>query len=75
MDAGDPTAVARMAHKMKSSLAALGAIPGGRRGGGPGGGGAPGGRADVPDLASRFACELDRAVEALDRSIDAEPVA
>ena len=73
VDGGDGPAAARVAHKMKSSLAALGAIPAGdaaavlesaaRQG-----------DVRLPELASRFACELDRALEALERSIQSERV-
>jgi len=72
--ARNPEAVVRIAHKLKSSLAALGATPASdaaavleeaAR------------QADerTPDLADRFGCELDRAGKALERSIRGEPVA
>jgi PAS domain S-box-containing protein len=74
VEAGDGTAVARVAHKMKSSLAALGATPAAdaaavlERA-------ARNGEASANALADRYTCELDRAVEALEHSIRGELVA
>ena len=74
VEAADHVAVARAAHKMKSSLMALGAIPAGEaaavleqaaRGGDEG----------TVVLVDRFLCELDRATDALAVSIGVEPVA
>jgi CheY-like chemotaxis protein len=70
---GDPNGVARSAHKLKSSLAAVGATLAGdaaavleqaAR------------RCDprLAGVAERFSCELERAVAALERSMVAEPV-
>jgi len=73
VDAGDAQAVARAAHKMKSSLAAVGAIPAAEaaavldqaaRKGDP----------QVAQLAERFSCEVDRAATALERSLLPEAV-
>ena len=65
--------MARAAHKMKSSLAAVGAIPAAEaaavldqaaRKGEP----------QVVQLAERFSCEVDRAATALERSLLPEAV-
>ncbi|MEI7706146.1 MAG: ATP-binding protein [Deltaproteobacteria bacterium] len=71
VEAGDHNAVARAAHRMKSSLAALGATPASqeaeeleraaRRKDGA-----------IRELANRFACELDRAASVLQRSVAQE---
>jgi HPt (histidine-containing phosphotransfer) domain-containing protein len=69
--AGDAPGVARAVHKLKSALAAVGAVPAAdaaavleqaaRKGEGHLGG-----------LADRFGCELDRAVTALEGSLRME---
>jgi PAS domain S-box-containing protein len=68
VDSNDAAAVARATHKMKSALAAVGAIPASdaaqvleqaaRQG-----------DAQVAQLAERFSCEVDRAAKALESSM------
>ncbi len=70
--AGDGAAVARAAHKLKSSLAALGAIPAGESASVLEHA-ARAGDERVAGLADRFSCELDRAAEALAASIGVGP--
>jgi HPt (histidine-containing phosphotransfer) domain-containing protein len=74
VEGGDEAAVARVAHRVKSSLAAVGAIPASdaarvlehavRQGDG-----------GMAALADRFLCELERALPVLEASLRHEPVA
>jgi CheY-like chemotaxis protein len=71
---GQSVAVARAAHKVKSALAAVGAIPASESAAVL----EQAARQDDPRLSGlfeRFSCELERAVAALERSLQAEPVA
>jgi CheY-like chemotaxis protein/HPt (histidine-containing phosphotransfer) domain-containing protein len=71
---GQAAAVARAAHKVKSALAAVGAIPASESAAVL----EQAARQDDPRLAGifeRFSCELERAVAALERSLRGEAVA